>query len=109
MNPIEVPANRLVQRFVAVTPVNACGPYRQNPAMQSAEAPKKPDAPPAGRNQNAAKSAAVIAIRNTQRRGARPPKMRSVAQPANSIPTMPANSKNMMTVPDSLGVKPFAS
>ena len=45
----------------------------------------------------------------TQSRGARPPKSLSVAQPQTSMPMMPENSKSMMTVPDSLAEKPFAS
>ena len=59
--------------------------------------------------QNAASKPAVMAMRNTQRRGALPPKNRSVAQPANNMPPIPANSNSMITVPVSLGSKPLAS
>ena len=60
-------------------------------------------------SKNPAKRAAVSVMRNTQSRGALPPKKRSVAQPANSMPPIPANSNSMITVPVSLGSNPFAS
>ena len=80
MKPMAVPAKPFVAMLVAVTPVSAWGPYRQNPPTHSAAAPSIPD----GRNQNPARSAAVSAMRSTQSRGALPPKKRSVAQPANT-------------------------
>ena len=46
-----------------------------------------------GSHQKRNTNSAVIVMHTTQVRGPRPPKNRSVAQPAATIPTMPAISK----------------